>query len=388
MAAPRVPVAVACEDPGGGHYPEKHRGMSEKSIRVGLIGAGANTRKHHIPGLQAQKGVEVVAVANRSPASGRKVAEAFGIPRVHDQWTALVEDADIDAVCIGTWPYMHATLTIAALEAGKHVLCEARMAMNAVEAQAMLDVSRCYPALVTQIVPSPMTLPFDRTIVEMVSEGFIGDLVSIDARISDGTFPAWDTPMHWREDRTVSGNNVMSMGIWYEAILRWFGPARSVQALGRSVVGHRRDGMGHRRAMSIPDHIEIMCEMEQGGYLRLGMSNVTGHLPPVEVYICGTEGTLRLRSTPAAQSPVRTSDVIVLEAGRRGEPGLSRVKVPKRKQGGWRVEEEFINAIRGIEPVTHTDFASALAYMEWTDAVTRAMRTGTRVALPLDASGA
>ena len=245
--------------------------------------------------------MELVAVANRSLASGRKVAQAFGIPRVHEQWTALVEDEEIDAVCIGTWPYMHATLTIAALEAGKHVLCEARMAMNAVEAQAMLDVSRWHPALVAQIVPSPMTLPFDRTIVEMVSEGFIGDLISIDARISDGNFPAWDSPMHWRENRSVSGNNVMSMGIWYEAILRWFGPARSVQALGRSVVGHRRDGTGHRRAISIPDHIEIMCDMEQGGYLRLGMSNVTGHLPPVEVYIWRHRG----HAAPA-QHPGRT----------------------------------------------------------------------------------
>ena len=359
--------------------------MSEQRIRVGLIGAGANTTRRHIPGFQALKGVEVVAVANRSLASGRRVADAFGIPRVHDDWTGIIDDEDVDAVCIGTWPYMHATLTIAALEAGKHVLCEARMAMNAIEAQAMLDVSRCHPGQVAQIVPSPMTLPFDRTIVEMVSEGYIGDLIAIDARISDGDFPAWDTPMHWREDRSVSGNNVMSMGIWYEAILRWLGPARSVQALGRSVVGHRLDGQGRRRAMSIPDHVEIICEMEQGGYLRLGMSNVAGHLPPVDVYICGTEGTLRLHSTPAARSPVRSPDVMVLEAGRRGESGLSRVRIPKRKQGGWRVEEEFINAIRGIEPVTHTDFASALAYMEWTDAVTRAMRTGTRVALPLEA---
>ena len=359
--------------------------MSEQPIRVGVIGAGANTTRRHLPGFRAQPGVEVVAVANRSLASGRRVADAFGIPRAHEHWTAIVEDEDIDAVCIGTWPYMHATLAIAALEAGKHVLCEARMAMDAAQARAMLAVSRRHPALVAQIVPSPMTLPFDRTIVERVSEGFIGDLVAVDARISDGAFPDWESPMHWREDRSVSGNNIMSMGIWYEAILRWLGPARSVQALGGSVVRHRLDGQGRRRAMSIPDHVEVLCEMEQGGYLRLAVSNVAGHLPPVEVYLCGTEGTLRLRSTPDAPRPLRSADALVLEAGRRGESGLSRVSIPKDKQGGWRVEEEFVNAIRGVEPVTHTDFAGALAYMEWTDAVTRAMRTGTQVTLPLDA---
>ena len=362
--------------------------MSGQSIRVGVIGAGANTTKRHIPGLQAQDGVEVVAVANRSLASGRRVAGAFGIPRALDQWQAIVHDEDIDAVCIGTWPYMHAPLTIAALEAGKHVLCEARMAMNAAQARAMLETSRRHPALVAQIVPSPMTLPFDRTIVERVSEGFIGDLIAVDARISDGDFPGWDTPAHWRQDRALSGNNVMSMGIWYEAILRWLGPARSVQALGQSVVRHRLDAHGRRRAMGLPDHVDVLCEMEQGGHLRLTVSTVAGHVPPVEIYICGTSGTLRLRSTPGAPRPLRSSDALVLEAGRRGERGLSRVRIPKSRQGAWRVEEEFVNAIRGIEPVTHTDFESALAYMEWTDAVTRAMHTGTRVALPLCPCGA
>ena len=108
--------------------------MSDKPIRVGFVGAGANTRKHHLPKLKAQPGVELVAVANRSKESGDRVAREFGIGRVHDDWQEIVEASDIDAVCIGTWPYMHSVMSIAALERGKHVLCEARMAMNAQEA--------------------------------------------------------------------------------------------------------------------------------------------------------------------------------------------------------------------------------------------------------------
>ena len=90
--------------------------MSE-TIKVGVVGAGGNTRKHHIPKLQAQKGVEVVAVANRSRASAQRVAKEFGIPGVADHWRDIVEDPDLDAVCIGTWPYLHAPVTIAALMA-------------------------------------------------------------------------------------------------------------------------------------------------------------------------------------------------------------------------------------------------------------------------------
>ena len=104
--------------------------MPESStLRVGVVGASANTRKFHIPGLQRQPGVEVVAVANRSLESGRRAASEFAIPRVVGHWRAITEDDGIDAVCIGTWPYLHAPVTIAALEAGKHVLCEARMAI-------------------------------------------------------------------------------------------------------------------------------------------------------------------------------------------------------------------------------------------------------------------
>src|SRR5689334_8057139 len=158
--------------------------MSEKRIRVGLIGAGGNTKAFHIPGLKKQKGVEIVAVANRSRESSERVAREFGIPNVHDHWQALLKDANIDAVCIGTWPYMHAPLTIAALGAGKHVLCEARMAMDHGEARDMLAASLRHPHLVAQIVPAPHTLAFDRTIIEMIAAGHIGELIAIDARIA------------------------------------------------------------------------------------------------------------------------------------------------------------------------------------------------------------
>lgn len=347
--------------------------MSEGTIRVGVIGAGANTVRRHLPGLRAQEGVEIVAVANRSLASSRKVAEDFAIPRACAHWRPIVADPDVDALCIGTWPSMHATLTIAALEAGKHVLCEARMAMNAAEARAMLAASRRRPDLVAQIVPSPATLAFDRTIIDLISEGFLGELILADARISDGAFPLRDAPLHWRQDRDLSGNNVMSMGIWYEAILRWLGPARGVQALGQHVVRHRRDARGRRRATGIPDHVEILCEMEQGGHLRLSVSTVIGLVPSVEIYLCGSEGTLRLSDATGE---------LALEAGRRDADALSPVEIPAHRRGGWRVEEEFVNAIRGRESVTHTDFESGVKYMEWTDAVTRAMQTGARVPLP------
>ena len=132
--------------------------MQREPIRVGIIGAGQNTRDRHIPGLRRQDDVAIVAVSNRTPASGRRAAAQCDIPRVAAHWREIAEAPDVDAVVIGTWPYLHCAATVAALEAGKHVMCEARMAMNAQEARSMYRAAQRNPQLTAQIVPSPMTL--------------------------------------------------------------------------------------------------------------------------------------------------------------------------------------------------------------------------------------
>ena len=350
--------------------------MGQETIRVGLIGAGGNTRSRHIPGFREQAGVELVAVANRTRESAGKVAAEFEIPKVADDWMAVLEDDGVDAVCIGTWPYMHAPMTVAALEHGKHVLCEARMARDGDEAREMLTAERRHPRLVAQLVPAPHTLAFDATIREMIGAGEIGELISLDARIAQGSdFPDSSSPTHWRQDRVLSGNNIMSMGIWYEAMMRWVGPVASLHASGRAVVPHRRDAEGRRVAMTIPDHVDITAKLAQGGQMRFNVSTVIGHAPAdSEVWFFGTEGTLRLAQPKGG--------AMGLEYGKRGADGLSALEIADDKRGGWRVEEEFINAVRGLEPVTHTDFATGVDYMDFTDAVAHSLATGDSVQMP------
>ncbi len=349
--------------------------MTMDTIRVGLIGAGGNTRLHHAPKLAAIEGVEVVAVANRSMASSARFADEFNIPNPVENWMDIIDDDSIDAVCIGTWPYMHSVLTIAALEADKHVLVEARMAANSAEAHAMLDASKERPDLIAQIVPAPMTLPVDRQIIDMISDGYIGDLFSVDARIGTGRFPDWEQELHWRDNRDFSGNNIMSMGIWSEGIMRWVGDYSTVMASGQNVIKYRNDADGRRRGTgNIPDHIDIVAGLEAGGQVHLQVPNISGFGPVADAWIHGTAGTIRV---------VNEGGTVNLYSGQRGDAQLSKVDIPADKVGGWRVEEEFINAIRGLEPVTHTDFTTGVKYMEFTDAVTRSMQMGAEIALPL-----
>jgi predicted dehydrogenase len=338
-------------------------------IRVGFVGAGANTRRHHLPKLKAQPGVELVAVANRTKESGERVAGEFGIARVAADWREVVQARDVDAVCIGTWPYMHAELAIAALEAGKHVLCEARMAMNAAEGRRMLEASRRAPHLVAQLVPAPHTLEVDSTLTSLIAGGGAGEVLAVELEATQNArFADPSEPLHWRQDVALSGNNVMNMGIWYEAMMRWLGTARRVMAMGKIAVPRRRDERGELREVRVPDHIAIVATLRSGALAQLRISAVTGLARPDELWIFGSEGTIRLE--PGARR---------VSAGRRGDRALSEVAIPPERRVGWRVEEEFVNAIRGRETVSRTTFEDGVRYMEFTDAVARSAASGQAV---------
>ena len=340
--------------------------MTDTTIRVGFVGAGNNTRRHHIPKLRAQAGVELVAVANRTKESGERVAREFGIPRVDADWREVVEARDVDAVCIGTWPSLHCEATLAALGHGKHVLCEARMAMDAAEGRRMLDASRRAPDLVAQLVPAPHTLELDSTIKTLLADGYAGEVLTVDVRATrQARFVDPAEPLHWRQDVALSGHNILNMGIWYEAMMRWVGPARRVMAMTRTAVPRRRDTAGAWRVVQVPDHVEILAELASGAVARLGFSDITALAPPSEAWIFGRDGTLRIEP-----------DARRLSGGRRGDGAPGEIAIPPERRTGWRVEEEFVNAIRGREPVSHTTFEDGVRYMEFTDAVVRSAASG------------
>jgi predicted dehydrogenase len=345
--------------------------MTDRTIRVGFVGAGANSRKHHIPKLRAQPGVELAAVANRSKESGDRIAREFGIARVYTDWRELMRAPDIDAVCIGTWPNTHSEITRAVLEHGKHVLCEARMAMNAAEARTMLDAARRAPQLVTQLVPAPNTLEVDSTLQALLAEGYVGDVLAVEIQANQGQFVDAEAPLHWRQDAALSGLNVMTMGIWYEALMRWLGPARRVTAMTKIAVPRRKDEAGVWQDVKVPDHVEILAGMTNGAVAHLRFSTVTALAPPSEVWIFGTEGTLRVES-----------DAKRVSGGRRGEKELREIPIPAERRIGWRVEEEFVNAIRGREKVSRTTFEDGVRYMEFTEAVWRSATRGQAVDVP------
>ena len=112
-----------------------------EQLRHAIIGAGGISSKH-FKGYRAVKGVETVALCDANEETLRRTAAQYGISDTYTDYRQLLAREDIDLVSVCLPNYLHAPVTIAALEAGKHVHCEKPMAMSAAQAQAMLDTSR------------------------------------------------------------------------------------------------------------------------------------------------------------------------------------------------------------------------------------------------------
>src|ERR1044072_160181 len=115
-------------------------------LRIGIVGAGEIVRRRHLPGLKKHPEVEIVAVSNSTYESSEKFCQESAPHATPMQnWADLLALPDIDAVWIGTPPYMHSAVTVSALEAGKHVFCQARMANDLADAKEMLATSKRFP---------------------------------------------------------------------------------------------------------------------------------------------------------------------------------------------------------------------------------------------------
>jgi len=116
--------------------------VAKKTIRIGLVGTGAAAQVNHIPALRKIQGLEVVALYDRDPEKTARVAQKFQVERAVQDFDALLEDESIHAIDICTPNYLHAPMAIAALEAGKHVLCERPLARSGEEAAAMAKAAK------------------------------------------------------------------------------------------------------------------------------------------------------------------------------------------------------------------------------------------------------
>jgi predicted dehydrogenase len=347
-------------------------------LRIGLIGAGANTRLRHIPGLRVLPDVAVVAVCNRRPESTEAVAREFNVPRRYGRWEDVIADRDVDAVVIGTWPYLHSPITLAALEAGKHVLTEARMSMNATEARRMLQAAREHPKLIAQVVPSPYGLKGHETMRTLIADGFLGELREVHVFSFNASLADAALPLSWRQDANLSGFNMLTLGIVQEVLLRWVAAPVRVQAQIHAHIPSRIDPQsGVRRPVGTPDSVQVLAVLADGARASYHFSGATTFGQAMGIHLYGTEGALLYDLI---------NDRIQGANKRLGKKGseLEEIPIPPNQALSWRVEADFVDAIRLGTAVTLTDFATGVAYMEFTEAVARSAAEEAAIDLPLE----
>jgi predicted dehydrogenase len=335
-------------------------------IRIGIVGAGRIVAAEHVPRFAAIDGVELVGVANRSEDSSRRAAETLGLERAYPSWEALVGDPGIDAVLVGAWPILHAPVTIAALEAGKHVLTEARMAATARDARGMLAAARARPDRVAMVVPATFSAWADGTILRLLRDGAVGRVRHVQVGW-DASGPA-DPDDFWRWQRSISGENVMALGILAEAMTRWLGQPEAVTAVTR-LGPAERPGPDGPIVADVPEHVLAFVDYPRDVTAVVEMSARTNRVASDHVSFHGQTGSLAI--------DLGAQRIELVRPGGGREP----VTIRDEDRAGWTAEADFISAIRGGSPGTLTDFATGLGYMAFLEAVHRSAASGCRTVI-------
>jgi predicted dehydrogenase len=349
--------------------------MSKEPLRIGLIGGGAIVRHRHMPGLAAIDGVEVVAVCNRRPESSEKFARDYHIPNIERDWRGVVDRDDVDIIWIGTTPYMHCPITLAALEAGKHVFCQARMCMNLDEARQMVEAGRQHPDQVVRFCPPPTGMGGDRTMQRLLNEDrFVGEIRHVHLSSVSAALLDPDAPLTWRLQRAQSGQNVMTLGIYFEVLNRWLGPTRRITAVNRSWTEERiHPETQIPTPAELPESVNLVAELASGAVGVYIFNGVSAHGPSDFLTVHGTGGSLTYHFDGNETKEW-------LEGARMDEPEPKAIPIPDDERRQWNVEEEFIRAVRTGEcdPII-PDLQAGLVYMSLIDAVHRSAAAECRV---------
>jgi predicted dehydrogenase len=347
--------------------------MAEQKLRIGFVGAGNIVRTRHAPGLGKIEGVEFAAVVNSRPETTAAAAEEYGIRKTFDHWSELVGWDGIDVVWIGTHPNLHRPVTEAALAAGKHVFCQARLAPSYEDAKAMVEAARRSDRT-TMVCAAPHYMRGDRTVLRLLREGVVGQPYHAVIRSFSDTYADPAKPLHWRQVKSISGVNTLDLGMMIEVQQRWLGYARRVTALAATFTPTRPDAAGGRAPVERPDTFTAVAELESGALATYILSGVARHATETNSFeIFGSEGTIRY---------LYATNIIL--AGRAGDAELREVPIPPEEAREWTVEQDFVDAVRAGRRSTYPSFWDGLKYIEMTEAIFRSAETGRAVDLPFE----
>ncbi len=209
-------------------------------VRWGLIGCGDISQKRVAPALQALPNVDFVAVARANFALAEEFALKFGARKWFESWQELLADPEIDAVYIATPVHLHAAQTIAAAEAGKHVLCEKPLALNVQECDRMIAACKAHQVKFG-VAYYRHFYPVIARIKEVIAAGEIGQPIIAQVNAFEWNDMPPDNPRYWFFTREKSGGGpMMDFGCHrIEVLMNIFGRINHVQAFTDNLLHNR-----------------------------------------------------------------------------------------------------------------------------------------------------
>ncbi|MBN1378772.1 MAG: Gfo/Idh/MocA family oxidoreductase [Gammaproteobacteria bacterium] len=197
-------------------------------VRWGILGAAKIGLEKVIPAMQLGQYCDITAIASRELTKAQTAAKHLSIPKAYGSYEELIADPDIDAVYIPLSNQLHVPWSIKSLHAGKHVLCEKPIALTAAEAQKLLDAAREKPHLKVMEAFMYRHHPQWRWARELVSEGEIGQLKTIQSFFSYYNIDAGNI----RNMADTGGGGLMDIGCYCISLARFIFDAEPLRVLG------------------------------------------------------------------------------------------------------------------------------------------------------------
>ncbi len=209
-------------------------------IQWGLIGCGDIAIKSAVPAIQNGKDSTLLSVCRADSKKVKSFADEFGVKKWSSSWQNLVKDEELNSVYVATPVYLHAEQTIAAAEAGKHVLCEKPMALDAAECTRMIDACKASNVKLGIAYYRHFFSPVIR-IKEIISSGEIGEIVNIQANNFEYFNLPPGAPRYWFLQKKLSGGGpMMDMGCHrIEVFTNLLGPVKTSSSVLKNILFDR-----------------------------------------------------------------------------------------------------------------------------------------------------
>lgn len=318
--------------PGSTHDIEPGNFPVSKMIRVGILGAARIAPVALIQPARLLPNVEIAAVAASSVAKAVAFADDHAVARAASSYTELLDSPDIDVIYNALPPYLHEQWSVAALESGKHVLCEKPFAMNAAEAGRMVKTANASQRMLVEAFHYRFH-PYFRRVLELLTSDVIGNIRHIEARFD---VRISYSPAEFRHSPALGGGALMDIGCY---------PVHWVRTLmGSEPQVMRADCVRSHSGVDVTTRASLKFVGEVTAEVMTSMSDTASHQHEAQVIIEGEKGRLILDNPIAPHH----GNKITIETG-----AAPRSESVAGESTYYYQLQHFVAAVEGaVEPLT------------------------------------